>query len=141
VKLPVRLSLGVLSSALLASWSHPGSAACLPYGPVSVTLSGRVVLATFFGPPGYGEDPKRDTRERYGLLQLRRPICVGGRPGDDVNGDTEQDVRAVQLVFNDGRAVRRLVGRRVSLSGTLFHQHTGHHHTAVLLSVVDAALR
>lgn len=108
---------------------------CLAYAPAQVKLSGRLSLATSFGPPGFGEDPARDSRERYGLLTLDKPACVDGRRGDPLNEETERRVRAVQLVMPDGRSVRRLAGRHVSVSGTLFHQHTGHHHTAVLITV------
>jgi hypothetical protein len=48
------------------------------------------------------------------------------------------DVRRIQLVFLDAKAYqtdKELVGKKVIASGTLFGEHTGHHHTPVLLTV------
>ncbi|HKC53262.1 MAG TPA: DUF4431 domain-containing protein [Burkholderiales bacterium] len=105
---------------------------CLNYGPQVVTLEGRVVLRTFFGPPGYGESPKTDSREKQAILVLRRPICTIANPRDYEDAETDQ--KEITLVPGTGMALSGYSGKRVSVGGTLFHSHTGHHHTAILIS-------
>ena len=38
---------------------------CASYEPAVTSLEGRLASAVAFGPPGYGETPKEDTREHY----------------------------------------------------------------------------
>lgn len=43
-------------------------------------------------------------------------------------------MRVVQVVVPEySKRWRRLLGGKVRITGTLFHSHTGHHHTAVLI--------
>ena len=111
------------------------------YGPEKVALTGRVVSRTFYGPPGYGENPKTDSRESQYILLLDRPIDVLGSPDDEA----ERGVKQITLVVSDFKAtpVRPWLHQRVVIEGTLFHAITGHHHTRVLIEVstVGAAKR
>jgi len=108
---------------------------CLSYEPTVVTLSGRLSRQTFPGPPNYQNVRKGDAREVVWLLNLSSPICVLG------NGEAEEEknVSELQLAFTapeeQYRQYRPLLGRKVSVYGTLFHSHTGHHRTRVLVSV------
>lgn len=104
----------------------------LRYETANVTLTGRVVYRTFYGPPNYGETPKTDSRETQAILLLDSPIDVIGTPNDEIN-ETERGVKAITLVSD--RSLRSFVGKRVTVQGSLFHAHTGHHHTKVLMSV------
>ena len=104
------------------------------YEPAVVELEGTLVIKTFFGPPNYGEDPETDEKEETRILSLDKPINIRSKDENDpVLGPTESDVREVQLVF-DGK-LRKWVGKKLIVKGTLFHAHTGHHHTDVLLAV------
>ncbi len=52
----------------------------------------------------------------------------------------ESGIRKIQLVVTKDahwKIVRRLMGNRATLTGTLFHAHTGHHRTKVLLHVAN----
>jgi hypothetical protein len=72
-------------SLLLAGFQlfpRPVNAAALQYDPAVVELTGTVVLEEFFGPPGFGEDPKTDSRELYAILVLDAPVSVEGVPGE-----------------------------------------------------------
>ena len=107
------------------------SAACLPYEPAKVTLTGAVHRVKAFGAPGFGENPRTDAREDYDSLRLDQPICTIGAAGGD---DPHSGVKEMQLVFLGSHAAVPL-GRPVAISGSLFAQQTGHHHTEVLITV------
>ena len=110
----------------------------LRYETANVTLTGRLVYRTFYGPPNYGETPKTDSRETQAILLLDSPIDVIGTPNDEIN-ETERGVKAITLVSD--RSLRSFVGKRVTVQGKLFHAHTGHHHTKVLMSVSSVKRR
>ena len=110
----------------------------LRYETENVTLTGRIVYRTFYGPPNYGETPKEDARESQPILMLDSAIDVIGKPNDEIN-ETERGVKAITLVSE--QMLRPFVGKRVSVQGSLFHAHTGHHHTKVLMSVSSVKRR
>jgi hypothetical protein len=111
------------------------------YEPEKVALTGKVVSRTFYGPPGYGENPKTDSRESQYILLLHRQIDVVGSP----EFETERGVKQITLVVFDFKTtpVRLWLHKRVTIEGKLFHAHTGHHHTKVLIEVstIGAAKR
>lgn len=112
------------------------------YLPAVVELKGILSVETFFGPPNFGENPKSDSQEKAWILSLDKPINVRGRTGPDVayeyEGVSVEDVRKLQLVLP--KPHRELIGMKVIVKGTLFHAHTGHHHTDVLLDVQSISL-
>ena len=128
----------LLAAALHIASAQP--APCLRYGPDTVAVTGRLERRTFFGPPGYGEDPRRDARETGYYLALAAPVCtVAG--ADAEFDDAKTGVRRVQLLL-DAAGYRRLrpsLGRVVTLRGTLFGEHTGHHHAPLILDVAPPA--
>jgi uncharacterized protein DUF4431 len=101
-----------------------------------------VVLEEHFGPPGFGEDPKTDSKEMIAKLVLDAPITVEGDSSDSLNRTTYTNVRRIHMAR--GRidlTFSTYVGRRVTASGTLYEGHTGHHHTDVLITVQSIAAR
>lgn len=107
---------------------------CLNYEPDAVTLTGTIKQHTFAGPPNYESVAKGDAAEKVWVLHLEKPICVLA----SADNEKENEVSDLQLVVGGSkeyRAYRSMVGRKVSATGTLFHAHTGHHHTPVLLTV------
>ncbi len=109
-------------------------AACLPYGPASVTLTGTVQHVRAYGPPGFGETPKQDAREDYDGLKVDTPVCtVQSANGSE---EAESGVPVLQMLFSGRRPAFR-PNQRVTVTGTLFHQDTGHHHTVVLIDVAS----
>lgn len=125
----IGLSLSFTDSAPAADNS------CLPYGPAVVTLSGKITSHLEYGAPGYGEDPAHDAKDIYWYLDLAKPICVNGKDEDSPEMSSEDDVRRIQIVFYHGYPGPRKhwVGHRATITGTLFHSITGHHHTSVLI--------
>jgi hypothetical protein len=129
----------VAATLWAALWNSPTQArepSCLEYEPAVVTLSGTISRHMHYGPPNYGEDPEHDEKGFYWYLDLDRPICVNGKNEDSPDMEGESDVRHVQIVYGvyaDYPPGRGWIGRHVSITGSLFHADTVHHHTEVLI--------
>ena len=111
---------------------------CLEYGPM-VSLAGTLRSQVFAGPPNYESIKRGDRKETAIILTLLTRTCTTGNDpaGIDV---PETGIREMQLVIKtaaDWKTVRRRIGKRVKVTGTLFHAITGHHKTRVLIDVND----
>lgn len=108
------------------------------YG-VGVTFTGKIATRLEYGAPGFGEDPKTDAKENIFLLVLDKPIDVHvdqSRPGDVTDTNDFDGVKEMQVVFTGKRMFsKKIIGKKVKVTGTLFQAHTGHHHTDVLIEV------
>jgi hypothetical protein len=65
---------------------------------------------------------------------------MSASPKPDTEDVAEAGIRTMQLVFRDGEAfqqAKKWIGKRISVTGVLYHGITGHHHTTVLLKVKD----
>ena len=133
------LIVTILVCAVFAISQNPHSnktSPCLDYEPSRVELVGTIKRQTFPGRPNYESIAKCDEPEPYWILHVAKPFCVNA--SEDW---LEKEIRVsrVQLVFigsgNEYRRYRQLVGRKVVVAGSLFHQITGHHHTKILLTV------
>ena len=136
------MNIGILRTLVpIATYffvSSIAAAECLQYEPVMVAIQGSVSLIPAYGPPGFGEDPRHDAREDYLALTLDTPVCMTASSKPQTEDVAEGDIKAVQLVFPNSEAFRRAkhwIGRRISVTGSLYHGFTGHHHTTVLLKV------
>lgn len=105
---------------------------CVAYDPEIVRLSGVIEQRTFPAPSDDGENSPADTPEPAWILRLFQPICTTGSDGIE---RPESGVREVQVVVQSElfHALGALAGRPVTVTGTLFHSHSGHQHTAVLI--------
>ena len=112
--------------------NQPGATE-LYYEPYESTLTGTLIREEFFGPPGYGEYPETDTKEPYFILYLDKKINIKNAPEEKIINDPHENVNKIQLVINDYEIFRPYLNKKVTVTGTLFSAHTGHHHTAVLL--------
>ena len=100
-----------------------------------VTLTGTITRHMEYGPPSYGEDPVHDAKEVYWYLELDHPICANGKDEGSPDMQGEKDVRKLQIVYLNGYPKGHgWVGHRASITGTLFHAISGHHHTDVLIT-------
>jgi len=130
----------IAAFAVALAGSVGASAGCLEYGPVKVTLSGTISAREDFGPPGYGEDPKHDSRERHLYLNLDNPVCVSARAGDDLDA-AESGVDKMEMVYFSPLPFQHVwLGKHVSVTGTLFHGFSGHHWTRVLITPTETKL-
>ena len=59
-------------SAAVPPVVKPGSH-CLAYEPAVATITGTIGMATGYGPPGFGKDPKTDPKFQYARLRLDHP--------------------------------------------------------------------
>lgn len=110
---------------------------CFSYEPEMAKLRGTITRKTFPGPPNYESIRKGDKPETYFILHLLKPICTIAS-GDN---EAEKDVREIQLILTQEQYARykKIVGGRVPviLPGKLSHAISGHHHTPVLMEVMD----
>ena len=111
---------------------------CLGYGP-SVSLTGTLRSQVFPGPPNYESIKRGDRKETAIILTLVAPACTTGNDAQGIDVP-ETSIREMQLVITKDahwKTVRRLMGKRAIVAGTLFHAHTGHHRTKVLIDVAN----
>lgn len=128
---------GLMTSARLSSGQSQPTSKCLRYEPEVVTFAGTLVRKTFPGPPNY-ENVKNGARaETYWLLDLTTSACVDEDTAAPDLNPAQAGVREIQLVLQLQQYARykALVGKKIVVTGTLFGEHTGHHHTPVLLKV------
>jgi Domain of unknown function (DUF4431) len=114
------------------------SAPCLAYEPQIVKLTGTLISKTYPGPPEYASIRAGDEPETYWLVALPQPICVARDDSQPYTYGSQKNVRRVQLVFRNVtiyRTHRKLLGRQVVATGTLYEANTIHHKTPVLLWV------
>jgi hypothetical protein len=107
---------------------------CLKYGPTAVSLTGTLRSQVFPGPPNYESIKRGDRKETAIILTLVAPTCTAGNDPQGVEV-TEMGVREMQLVVTKTahwKIIRRRMGKRVVVTGTLFHAVTGHHHKRFL---------
>jgi len=122
----ISLSFAIVSAAAQAK--------CFDYEPAKVVVTGVIFERVDPGPPGYGEDPKHDTKEPHLYLKLDSPICTSSVPGDDLN-TAESGVTEMEMVyFVESEFRKEWLGEHVSVTGTLFHGVSGHHWTSVLIT-------
>lgn len=115
-------------------------AQCLKYESDNVELVGTIYSKVFAGPPNYESVKAGDQKEIATILKLKTAICTNADGGPNSFNVSEADVRDVQLVISEPRfwkIIRNNRSRSLRVKGSLFHGHTGHHRTRVLLSVSD----
>jgi len=103
------------------------------YEPASVKLQGTLVAAQ-------GETPDGKLIE-FPALKLTNGITV---KGNSQEAPTEQDIDLLHMVLKNStkEVFNQLNGKRVEVSGTLFHSDNGNHQTKVLInptSIVEDA--
>jgi hypothetical protein len=110
---------------------------CLEYEPATVKLSGKVVKEVHPGRPNFESVEKGDEKETCWYLHLGEPVCVKGGEENSLYNSPESNIRKVQLVLssNQYKTYQTMENKNVIVTGQLFHSHTGHHHTPVLLTV------
>jgi len=112
---------------------------CLAYEPSLIKLSGNLTRKVYPGPPNYESTQKGDRPEAGWYLDLDKAICVDEDKADPQLNPAHTDLRTIQLVVSPElyRKYRSIVGKHVIAVGTLFGEHTAHHHTPVLLTISE----
>jgi hypothetical protein len=128
--------------ALAAANDSSAGGGCLSYSPALVTLTGTITPKTFPGKPNFESVEKGDEPETVWILTLSSPACVNEQKVEDHTLEGHADVRDLQLLIDDQQkydTYRPLLGRTVSVTGTLDEAVSLHNHTPVMLSVRDLA--
>lgn len=135
-KVPLTLLSAVIF--LLAFEARSQSNRWLSYDPAVVELEGRLTVQRRYGPPNFGEQPKTDAKVKVPIIVLKNPVNVRGTPGAAPNDVDVKRIKRIQLIFEPGQMnYAALVGKKIVVKGKLFHAHTGHHYTDVVMSVVS----
>lgn len=127
----------ILVSSATAGPPPPNGQRWLSYEPALVQLQGTLKLVSKYGPPNFGENPETDEKVQVPILEVREPVSVRADPSSNLNDESADGVTEVQLVFslNGTLAYSDLVNQNVTVTGTLYHAHTAHHYTTVLMTV------
>ena len=98
-----------------------------------VSVSGRLTLRRFAGPPNYESVAAGDAEERTFIVELPRAACLddGGSFADPAQRFTAVQVSATRAALM--AALRSAVGRQVRVSGQGFAAQTGHHHAPLVV--------
>jgi hypothetical protein len=82
-------------------------------------IFGKLQTETFYGPPGYGEDPENDKKlNQYMLYLEEEPLG---------------EMAKMQLVYSGNEDLSKFKNKQVKVTGTFFSSHTGYHNTAILI--------
>ena len=141
--MPLKCRAATVIAVTLLIWApislgqSPRQSHCLSYDPALVTLSGTLARKTFPGPPNYESVKKGDKPETSWFLDLPSSICVSEDQAQPGLNPRQSGIREIQLVLTPEQYQRDkgMVGSKVVATGTLFGEHTAHHHTPVLLTV------
>ena len=125
-------SILILASLLVVQSVY--AADTFKFEPAVVNLTGKLIKKEFFGPPGYGEDPKTDSKEHAAILLLSQPIRVVAGKDDQFN-ETRKNVKEVQLINVKRITLSPYIQKKVKVTGKLSSAITGHHHTDVLIEI------
>lgn len=131
------ITLSENSSESQKSVPEPASETTYFFEPNISTLEGTLVTKTFYGPPGYGENPDTDTKETAYILELNKDISVLAQAKDAIN-TSQSGIKEIQIVPADEKKHEELqayVDKTIRVQGTLFSAHTGHHHSDILLTL------
>lgn len=127
------------ADSLVALELPPGQDApairCMSPARGPVRLSGILTQKRKFGPPGYGETPKRDQKLTILILRLTEGLDVCG---DTAAGELPliRGVNAIQLTGRvDSVRLKPLIGHELTVYGTLHHKTWGTDFTDILIRV------
>ena len=122
----------LIANSSVASASDP---ACAAYEPAVTTVTGKLERRTYPGPPNYESVQAGDDAETGLYLHLASPVCINATPGDEINRE-QRDVLVIQLNLDAEQyaALRPLLGKTITLRGTLYAAHTAHHHAPSVLN-------
>ena len=77
------------------------------------------------------------------IITLSNPITVVANGGNDFD-ETETNQNLIQLALSEEHLnylkSKNAFGKRIQITGTFFHSHTGHHFTPVLISVSEVKI-
>jgi hypothetical protein len=112
---------------------------CLKYEPNVVQLIGVVSQDTMPLTLNWKTDATGgDNFELECIIHLSSPVCVNGEPNDSINV-SENNIGEMQLflTLTQMRECHKYIGKKVTVTGTLFHGFSEHHYTSVIVRVKE----
>ena len=121
--------------------THAQAPACidLSVSDAKITVTGKLSVQTFAGPPNYESIVNGDAEERALILEMPRRICVSD--GEFIDGMTAVDrVHVSSELPALLNVLNAAMGRRVTIRGEAFGAHTGHHRAPLVLFAEEATV-
>lgn len=104
------------------------------YEPHITSLKGTLRQKLYPGPPEYSNVENGDAPEYPLFLTLTEPVDVLLKePEEEPFNQPETGIREIQIVFSEEDPPVELWDQGISVQGTLFSAHTGHHRRRVLM--------
>ena len=129
---------GGMLAALVLTLASTGTvkAACLPFEPQTVELTGVAESRMFPGPPNYESIAHDDQPEYAIILELRKKTCFSGKHRDGALTEPlwVDKIHIVNLKGKKPIAPKDL-SKILRVRGRAFVAATGHHRTPVLLDL------
>ena len=135
------LSLAAPPTSTASAQDAPASSQvagrCWSYSPAEVKLDGTITSKTFPAKPAFESTESSIEPERVWILVLSAPTCTNEQKADGQTQDAEAIVTEMQLLLDQTAydIYQPLLDKTVTVTGTLIHSFTEHHHTPVMLSV------
>ena len=98
-----------------------------------VTVSGRLGRQIFAGPPNYESVARGDAEEAAFILELPRRLCADDGGEFIGPGDTFDRVQIAASTDAMGKVLSAAIGKKITVRGSAFGAHTGHHHAPLVL--------
>jgi len=103
-----------------------------------INVTGLVTIESFYEEPNYGQSPESDSIKTACILKLDKQVILQAMSLAD-DQFHPHEVKQVHLIGSNILADKciRLLGHRLSVSGTLEQAITGHHHGDALMKGED----
>ena len=108
------------------------------YEPTVSTISGIIKTESFFGRPGYGENPQTDEREDAYILNIENTINVISKAKVIEEGDWDMNyfnISKIHVFSTHNIQIKKFLNKKVRMSGTIMGKSSPHHHADVLLDI------
>ncbi len=103
-----------------------------------IVLTGFLYTYLTYGPPNYGENPETDSKEYPYILKLQKNISVGVLSDDKMSEPTiGNEVHLAPMGENIHKYLHKNLSNHITVKGSLFFHHTGHHRRPIMFSVSE----
>jgi len=109
------------------------------YEPSISEIRGKLTLNSFSGPHNYGETPDPDSIEKVWILNLDKTINIHQHDPNPEGGIdvTQYNIGRIQLAAGKHNLdFKKYQNKIITVKGMFWGEHTGHHFTPVLMSVI-----
>lgn len=122
--------------------SGDGEIVCEGKMPKEVSVRRGFNSICFYGPPGYGENPEKDSVECICILSLHRPLVLKARSVED-DSQTFDTKSCFLHIYTSSKkiGIGKFVGKKVEVKANNFlPSHTGHHRAPIIAEILSIKL-